>query len=158
MDALTAYRLGLLSSLAEVVDELSKIVAAIPTHTWHLPGELSSHTPHYILAHLRELEAQVFIFQLHRILDEDVPRLVLFDDERWMASHYTPEEPVPEILAGFTNLRKQELEWLRGLSSADWSRTARHPWWGVRTLQWWVEQQSEYSIQQLSELASFHAI
>ena len=155
MEELDAYRESLLSALTGVVDQLSEIVAAIPHSAWQLPFGHDEHTAHYILAHLRELEIQGFSVQLCRFLEEDTPRVPLFDDAAWMASHYKPEEPVQAILADFANLRLQELNWLRGLPSACWSRTARHPWWGVRTLQWFVELQLENSHQHLGKLTAF---
>lgn len=153
MDELVAYREDLLSALEGVVNELSKTVAGIPSSAWHLSIDLASHAPHYILAHLRELEAQVFASQLRRILDEDTLLLPIFDDEAWMASHYRSEEPALIIMEDFVNLRKQEINWLRKIPPAGWSRTARHPWWGVHTLQWWVELQLDYSYNHLRELS-----
>jgi hypothetical protein len=158
MEELAAYRESLLSALTGVVDQLSEIVAAIPYSAWQFPFGHKVRTPHYLMAHLRELEIQGFSVQLRRFLEEDTPRVPLFNEAAWMASHYKPEEPVQAILADFANLRLQELNWLRGLPPASWSRTARHPFWGVRTLQWFVELQLEYSYQHLGELTAFHAM
>lgn len=111
-------------------------------------------TPHYILYNLYALEAQFFTIQLPRIRSEDGPELPIFDDEAWMAAHYAPEEPAINIIEETTKLRQQELAWLRNLSPQEWSRTARHPWWGMHTLQWWVELQLEYSLQVIKQLAA----
>jgi hypothetical protein len=153
MDEIVAYREDLLSALEGALFELPKTVAGIASIAWHQPFGRDSHTPHYILEHLRELEAQVFAIQLRRILDEEIPLVPVFDDDAWMAIHYKPEELALTILEDFVNLRKQELNWLRKLSPAAWSRIARHPWWGVHTLQWWVELQLDYSDQHLRELS-----
>ena len=155
MDELVAYRQGLLSALVGVVTELSKTVTVMPTNAWHLAYEPGVHTPHYTLAHLRELETQVFSSLLRRIMDEDTPLLPLFDDKVWMVSHYQSEKPAQELLEEFTNLRKKEVNWLKSLPSEGWCRTARHPWWGVHTVQWWVELQLDFSNQHLEELAAF---
>lgn len=158
MEELVAYRLELLSALSGVVNEFSKIGAAIPSNAWHLPFGQAAHTPHYTLAHLREVEKQEFGFQLRRFQDEDTPLLPLFDDTAWMASHYEPGESAQVILEEFSDLRKLEVNWLRDLSPEGWSRTARHPKWGVHTLQWWVELQLDYSHQHLGELAAIPAM
>jgi hypothetical protein len=158
MEELDTYRDELLFALAGVVDQLSEIVSVLPYNAWQLPFGHEMRTPHYILAHLRELEAQVFSIQLRRFLEEDTPLLLRFDDAAWMACHYKLEEPVQVILADFANLRRQELNWLRGLPAAGWSRSARHPWWGMRTLQWFVELQLEYSHQHLRRLTAFRAM
>jgi hypothetical protein len=153
MEELDAYRQGLLSALEGVVNELSETIAGIPSSKWHWPFGLDSHTPHYTLAHLCVLETQVFMIQLHRILDEETPLLPVFDVEVWMESHYKPEESVLNIMQAFSTMRKQELNWLLDLPPASWSRVARHPSWGVHTLQWWVELQLDYSYQHLRELS-----
>ena len=153
MEELAAYRQDLLSALEGVVNELSKTVEGTPSGAWHLPFGSGSHTPHYTLAHLRELESQVFAIQLPHLLDEDTPLLPVFDSASWMASHYKPEEPAQVIMEDFANLRQHELNWLCDVSPEGWSHTARHPWWGVHTLQWWVELQLDYSYQHLRELS-----
>jgi hypothetical protein len=155
MDELVAYREDLLTALDSVVTDLSKTVAAISPDEWQLPYELGTHTPHYTLTHLREFEAHVFGPLLRGIVDEDTPILLLFDDNAWMASHYEPGKPAQVILDEFIYLRSQESKWLRTLPPVAWSRTARHPWWGVHTLQWWVELQLDYSHQHIAELATF---
>ena len=153
MEEIEAYREDLLSALKEVGSELSKIVAGKPSSAWHLLFGQDSQTLHYTLAHLRALEAQLFAIQLRRITDEETPLVPVFDDDAWMTNHYRSEEPALIIMEDFVNLRKQELNWLHNLQSAAWSRTARHPWWGVHTLQWWVELQLDYSNQHLEELS-----
>jgi len=158
MDEIVAYREDLLTALERMVIELPKTVADIPSRAWHQPLGDDSNTPHYILAHLRELEDQVFSIQLRRILDEETPLVPVFNDDAWMAVHYKPEEPTMTIVEDFVKLRKHELNGLRKLSPPAWSRIARHPQWGVHTLQWWVELQLDYSAQQLKELSGLHAL
>jgi len=154
MEELFAYRADLLTALGGVVDELSNVVANLPPSTWLQPIHPGSRTPHYILFHLRELEAQVFARQLPRILSEARPELPVFNDAAWMEGHYRAEEPASSLLEELAKLRQQELAWLRSLPPAGWSSPARHPWWGEHTLQWWVELQVEYSYQHLKEISS----
>jgi len=154
MEELHTYRSDLITALEDVVNELSKLAAILPAGMWHQPIRPGSHTPHYILFHLRDLETQWFALELTRILSEETPTLPIFDDEAWMDSHYHPEEPASAILAELIKLRHRELYWLRNLPSESWSRLARHPWWGEHTLQWWVELQLEYSSQHLKEIST----
>jgi hypothetical protein len=158
MEELIAYRQELLSALESVIDELTKTVNGIPTTAWYQPFGLDSHTPHYTLARLRELEARWFAVQLPRMLQASTAALPACAEKAWMATHYQLEESVEDILEDFSNLRQQELFWLRTLSPAGWSCMARHPWYGIHTLQWWVEQQLDLSRQHLTELASLFDI
>lgn len=158
MEEIDEYRQDLLSSLEAVSDQLSSRVAGVTSQAWHTPLDPNWRTPHYVLSRLQALEAQLFAIQLPRILNEDVPEWPLFDVDAWLVGHYDPQKPAQATLEEFVNQRQQEVGWLRGLPPAAWDRAARHPWWGVRTLQWWVELQLDYSRQHLSELASFLAV
>ncbi|HEX9091882.1 MAG TPA: hypothetical protein VF831_10355 [Anaerolineales bacterium] len=153
MEELATYRADLLSALARLVDELPVTafhISAAACHRSTLPG---SPTPHFLLFQLCELEEQVFSTQLPRFVAEEHPFLPVFDIETWMAAHYQPQEPASAILDELLKLRRQELTWLHNLPNLAWSRSARHPWWGEHTLQWWVELQLEYSIQHLAQLS-----
>jgi hypothetical protein len=158
MDELAAYRNGLLSALEGIVPELSRIAEAISSNAWHIPKKPGAHTPHYILAHLCVLEAQAFNPLLQRIVSDKTCTLPRFDDNAWMSSHYEPTKPAQVFLEEFIQLRRQELHWLRSLAPQSWSRTARHPWWGVHTFQWWVELQLEYSRQHIEEITAVLAL
>ncbi|OGN94586.1 MAG: hypothetical protein A2Z71_05595 [Chloroflexi bacterium RBG_13_50_21] len=148
-----AYREELLLSMENVVSDLSQIVARISNKDWHRAAGRNIHTPHAILVHLWLLDAKEFALNIHRIYDEEAPLLGLFDSSVWMKNNYRPKENPKVILQEFAALRKLEINWLRELPPAGWSRTARHLHWGVHTLQWWVELQLEYSHQHLDELS-----
>ncbi len=152
MDELIAYRKELLTALESVAGELSKAVATWTGDRRNRPIDPYENSPHYILFHLRELELKVFSSQLPRFLAEENPVLPAFDDQVWMHQHYRSNEPASAILAELASLRHKELAWLRTCSPAEWSRLARHPWWGVHTLQWWVELQLDWSYQHLRQL------
>jgi hypothetical protein len=151
MDELTAYRQELLLALERAVNELSQKVADTLPGDWYRVSGGNIHTPHYTLAHLRALEALEFAIQIRHILEEK-PLLSIFDDEAWMASHYRLDEPAWNIMEDIASLHKQELIELHNLPTESWSRSARHPWWGVHTLQWWVELQLDYSYRHLREI------
>jgi hypothetical protein len=140
MEELLYYRQCLLNRLAAVIDEMYAVRKAIPPEAWQTPADETGETRHQILAHLRDFEVSSLAVRLRRILDEDIPYLPLHNDEAWKAEVYKPDEQLDEILATYASLRQQELSWLSNLSSAQWNRTGRHPWYGIRTLQWWTEQ------------------
>jgi hypothetical protein len=152
MEELITYRQELLSALEADITLLTKIVAGTSTQSWYRPLGGDQTTPHYILARLWVDDAHGFTPQIRRTLDEEMPLLLVFDAEAWMADHYDPEEPARVMTENFASLRTWELGLLCGLPPASWSRSARHPRWGVHTLQWWVELQRDCSYQQLSRL------
>jgi hypothetical protein len=150
-EQLLLYRQRLLERLSTVREELAQAAAQIPAERWHAAAA-DGETPHRILARLRADEARRFSVRLWRILDEDEPRLQLFDRKRWLEEHYDPGEPYEDILAEYIMLRGEELEWLKGIAPQDWNRAGRHPAWGKKTLQWWVEQCLRASEEQLQRL------
>lgn len=148
---LILYRKHLLERFVSVVNDLAQAAAAVPPERWHSPIPEGG-TPHRVLAHLRAIEAQALSLRLQRILDEMEPYLPLFNDSQWMAAHYDPDEPPEEILAAYRGLRREEVQMVKDLPPQGWNRTSRHPWWGVKTLQWWVEQILHYSEQHLQQI------
>jgi hypothetical protein len=154
MEELVAYRLDLLSALRSVSKALAAAASHLPDSIWHAPIQPGQPTSHYLLFHLWALEAQVFSPHLTRIVKDQPLNLPIFEEEAWMAIHYCHDQPISAILDDLLKLRYAELEWLGNLQIESWSRVARHPWWGVHTLQWWVELQLEYSTQCLRQLTS----
>lgn len=157
MEEITEYRQELLSKLAGGVDELSGIVTSIPANAWHVLIAPDTHPPHYILAHLVELETSLFAAHLHRIYNENSPILSILEDDHRMMERYDPQRPVQELLEVFSDSREQEVGWLRSLSPQEWSCSARHPWWGLRTLQWWAERQVGVTNWHVKALSAFSA-
>jgi hypothetical protein len=154
MEELFAYRQVLLAELQSIVEQLAHALRAIPDSAWHKPLLTHACTPYGVLIQLRELEAHWFAVQLPRLLYESSPELPACTEFKRVDSQNQPVEQTEDILEEFSRLRNQELIWLRTLTPSDWSRISRHPWYGVHTLQWWVEYQLDLSQQYLRELAS----
>lgn len=154
MEELYLYRKRLVARLESIVQDLSSAAAAGSNDDWKSTQPDDPQTPHWKLVHLRNIERQALAPRLKRILNEDDPHLVLFDDEKWMESHYRADEPVEVIIADYEKIRKEELSWLKEMNVKAWSRTCRHPWFGVRTFQWWVEKTMAYAEEHLEEIKS----
>jgi len=154
---LTEYREGLLSALEAVAGALAVTAGKVHPDHWHIPNQPGGYSPHYILTRLLVLEEQVSAAMERLLLDEDIQVMEHFDEIAWLAMHYGPEKPLPVLLDEFMRLRKVQAKKLSGLTPGDWNRLSRHPRWGVRTLQWWVEHQLEVSRQHVRELEAFIA-
>ncbi len=152
MNELLDYRRQLLDRWQAVVDDIRQVLAQFPDDRLHHPLTGETWTPHQIAAHLRDVEAQAMWPRLERILHQDAPTLENFDEQAWMRQRYRPEEPLEDILAEYAALRARQIALLRDISLADWSRTGRHPWWGSRTLQWWVERSLAHAEEHLAQL------
>ncbi len=152
MKELLAYREQLLARWAAVVDDLRRLLLACPAERLHRPLEAGGWTPHQIAAHLRDVEAQALWPRIERILQAEEPTLPNFDEQRWMQQRYDPDEPLAAILDEYGALRVREVTRLREAPPAAWNRGGRHPWFGRRTLLWWVERSLAHAEEHLAQL------
>ncbi len=152
MEELRNYRHRLLDRLETVVDDLRAAWDAVPPGAQHTPHGPESRTPYQTIAHLRDIESHALSVRLRCILDENCPQLALFDDGGWQEDHGSSGEDPQAILDEYAHLRAEELRWLRTCPPESWNRLARHPWYGLRTLQWWVERCLEYAETHVTEL------
>jgi hypothetical protein len=155
MEVLYEYRSQMLSRFAVIASEIAAAFEQIPPDARFTPLEPGGWSPHQVLAHLRDVEARAYASRFDRILREDCPALEAFDQTGWMREHYTPGEAAQQILSEYSDLRAKALERLKTITPADWSRSGRHPQWGTRTLQWWVEHSLAHAEEHLRQMRSF---
>jgi hypothetical protein len=95
---------------------------------------------HECLAHLRDIEQQVFLERIRRMVREDRPRLEVFDEVAYHRDHYNPDEPIERLLADFAAARAEIVSLLAGAS--DWTRGGAHATRGPITMEW----QADYAL------------
>lgn len=100
------------------------------------PGEWSART---VLAHLRDDEFMVMRLRLERMLVEDDPQLVPFDEKAWAASRYRGRDSRDKIVADFRTQREASVAILRTLTPDQLRRTGYQPEIGHFDVHWWVE-------------------
>jgi hypothetical protein len=152
MEELYEYRSELIASSLSIVHQLASVLETIPTSIMHASLGSGIASPHRTLAHLRDIQVRALSPRLERILIEEDPYFVLFDDEGWQEEHYRPEEPWQAILEQFSGSQRQVLGDLDPRDASIWNRTAHHPWFGKRTFQWWVELCHEYAETHLAQI------
>lgn len=148
------YRQNLLAAWIRQPEDVLLALAYYPKVRWHQPLPGSEWSAHQWLAVLRTLEARLILPSLQRILDEDQPQLERFDPVDWLAAEYRPEQPLDHLLAAYAELRAREHHRVAEVRALLWNRSGRHPWFGVRTLQWWVEHSFAHSRRALRFLQS----
>ncbi len=152
MENLYEYRKRMLARFQAIVDDLEQAIDALSQAGWYRPLEPGGWSAHQVLVHLRDADAHAYLPRLLRILAEDTPFVEDFDDGSWMAGHYNPEEPIAAILAECRELRSREIACLERMSMDGWSRMGRHPGWGLRSIQWWVERSLAHSEEHLRQI------
>lgn len=114
-------------------------VAGLEQAALHAPITPGEWSPHQLLFHVWAVDAQAYGPRLERILKEVRPSLDGFDEAAWMAEHYDPTEALWSIIDAWEGFRQRIADRLNDLPAEAWNRTGLQPYWGERTLQWWLE-------------------
>lgn len=93
-------------------------------------------TLHQVAAHVRDVEQQVFLYRLKRMLREDNPAVENFDQGVWTREHYSASEPAKKIATEIRAARQKQIGLLRRANDKDWARTAQHPTWKNISIEW----------------------
>jgi hypothetical protein len=144
MENLWEYRGRLFEHIGGVNAGLGKVIQSVQAHQ---PGAWFEQRN--TLAHLRDMEACEYLPALRRILDTDTPLLVAYD---WRTRSLKDEDTVDTMLSTLLSLRQVQVDLISRLSQPDWSRVGRHPVWGLRTFQWWVERSLSHLEKHLRQL------
>ena len=145
MEELYAYRRKLLERYVAVGGELAarlgQITAEEPT------SSLSR-----VVAHLLEVEERVFLPVMQRILHEEEPLLHYPQVPLDAREELRGEATLSELLEAYALLREKAVRLLEQQPAENWGRGGRHPVFGLRTLQWWVEQDLKHIEEHLKEV------
>lgn len=146
MKELRLYRKKMIADFGAIPDELERAYQAASSSTRKLqPGERSARQ---VLSELLFMEIQAFGPRLRMILDKDNP---IFEFVKGKP-HFDEDKLPDEMIEAYRIVRLEELEWINAMPGDSWNRVARHPWFGVRTFQWWVEKALLYANNHVEEL------
>jgi len=112
-----------LEMLQRSLDDLKRYVAETPNDALHW-REGKEWSVHETMAHLAEVEQNVYLVRIQQVASDDKPTLRYFDEEAWHQAHYKPELAAAQLLTDFAYARQQMLDVLR--SHADWTRWGLH--------------------------------
>jgi FMN phosphatase YigB (HAD superfamily) len=87
-----------------------------------------------ILCHLRDVDAEVNIPRINRVISEENPFLPGIDTDEWAQQRLYYCQNGPLALKDFTRARMQLLDVLDSLAAQDWDRPARHAIFGPTRL------------------------
>lgn len=125
---------ALLANLRSSPAALATLTACLPEEAWKrvpAPGEW---TLTEIICHLRDVEREVNLPRLRKVLAEPNPFVVGETTDVWVKERNCAGQDGRQALAEFTAARKEMLGLLDGLVD-EWSRPARHAIFGPTTLQ-----------------------
>lgn len=108
---------------------------------------------HGALAHLRDTDAQVFLYRTARILKEKEPPVVAsFNQEEWSRDYYSADEPLKNVIGEFLAARRKLVKLLRGTTDKDWKRYAVHPEYGNISIEYIALHAYNHTLEHLRQL------
>ncbi len=125
-DALLAVLSSTPAALATLCKQKPHNLARQPAPREWSPGE--------VLCHLRDVDAEVNLGRLQKVLSESNPFIPGQDTDPWAETRNYQFQDGFQALADFTKARQQILSLLDSLTEKDWVRPARHAIFGPTTL------------------------
>ncbi len=143
----------LVKRIEESGKELLDYVSHIPEDEMHsMPGG-GDWSIHAIMAHVRDVEEQVFLKRAERILKEkEPPQVEDFDQEEWNKECYSAKEPLKEILADWRKARRKFLAILDKTPDKECERYAIHPYYGKISLEYMATHNYAHTLDHLHQL------
>jgi FMN phosphatase YigB (HAD superfamily) len=83
-----------------------------------------------VLCHLRDVDREVNLQRLYRVVNERNPFLAGQDTDPWAEIRHYYQQDSMQALTDFTNARLEILKLLENLHDEDWDRSARHAIFG----------------------------
>jgi FMN phosphatase YigB (HAD superfamily) len=123
--------LAILLSTPAVLHSLRK---EVPLDGWLKPPAPNEWRLAEIICHLRDVEAEVNLPRLRKIVAEDNPFLPGIDTEPWALQRSYNSQDCMQALDDFIAARKESAALLEKLEPAAWLRTAQHSILGSTTL------------------------
>jgi hypothetical protein len=124
--------MAILNSTPAVLHSLRQ---EVPLEAWLKPPAPTEWCLAEIVCHLRDVEAEVNLPRLKKIVLENNPFLPGMDTDPWVLQREYKTQDCLQALDDFIAIRRESLSLLEGLAPAEWERTARHSILGPTQLQ-----------------------
>jgi FMN phosphatase YigB (HAD superfamily) len=125
---------ALLAGLRSTPAGIATLVGSLPHDKWNHRPEPAEWCLTEIICHLRDVEREVNLPRLRKLLAEKNPFLAGEETDRWVEERHSIDQDGIQALADFISTRKETIALLDRLQ-AEWTRTARHAIFGPTTLQ-----------------------
>ena len=113
---------------------IASLTSPLPVDVWKRKPAPAEWCLTEIICHLRDVEREVNLPRIRKLLAEENPFLVGENTDPWAGERHYAGQDGQKALADFITARKETLGLLKGLGT-EWSRMARHTIFGSTTLQ-----------------------
>lgn len=148
----------LLARLRGYLAALISTTKDLDDRTWSHRKVEDEWAPVEIVCHLRDVEIEVHLPRVRKILTIHDPHLSSFDTDLWAEERDYLHQSCHNALSAFIEARKETIAALEKLDSKDWSRTARHSLLGPTTLIEVMNIVSEHDLLHLAQIRSTLAV
>jgi FMN phosphatase YigB (HAD superfamily) len=124
---------ALLANLRSTPAAISTLVSGLEKEAWKHRPALKEWCLTEILCHLRDVEREVNLPRIRKVLAEENPFVTGEAPDQWVEKRHCIEQDGRQALVDFLNARKETISLLEGLQS-EWARPARHSIFGPTTL------------------------
>ena len=125
---------AMLAILRATPAALDNLCRDLPPSDWSYHPAEEEWCPNEIVCHLRDVESQVNLPRLHKVLQEVNPFMPGMDTDVWALERNYHDQDGPRALHSFTAARLEILETLEYLPLEAWQRVARHAIFGPTSL------------------------
>jgi FMN phosphatase YigB (HAD superfamily) len=124
-------QLAIMRSTPAALDSMCRF---LPASSWRWQPEDDSWGLTEVLCHLRDVDSEVHLPRIKRVLEENNPFLQSEDTDTWAAKRGYQSQDGVQALQQFTVTRVRILEILEKLDDQEWDRKARHAIFGPTDL------------------------
>jgi FMN phosphatase YigB (HAD superfamily) len=124
---------ALLATLRSTPAAIPMLIASLSSDGWKRQPAPAEWSVTEIICHLRDVEREVNLPRIRKLVAEENPFLAGEVTDRWVEERHYINQDGSQALTDFITARKETLGLLNGLQ-IEWSRTARHAIFGPTTL------------------------
>jgi HAD superfamily hydrolase (TIGR01549 family) len=125
---------AMLATLRATPAVLDTLCSELVEEAWSARPQPEEWCPTEILCHLRDVDQEVNLARIPRVLQENDPFISGKDTDPWADERHYICQDGPQALHQFTAARLKLLDLLEAAAPEDWERTARHAILGPTTL------------------------
>jgi FMN phosphatase YigB (HAD superfamily) len=125
---------AMLATLRSTPAALDSMCRQLPADRWRQKLEPGEWCVTEVLCHLRDVDREVNLPRLQKVLQEANPFLPGRDTDPWAEERNYIQQDGPQALHEFSVARLRVVEMLEGIRAEDWQRSARHAIFGPTQL------------------------
>lgn len=129
------HPIALMAILRATPAALHSLSLSLEKTAWNVRPQPDAWSLTEIVCHLRDVEVEVNLPRLKRILAEPNPFLPGVDSDRWAEERQYCQQNGRQALQRFSQARQRTLQLLERLTPADWKRSVRHAFFGPTQVQ-----------------------